>query len=92
MIPLGKTPGGGVMIGVWGVVNSSLREGLVPPAFKKVMVTASSSGHQLTQLHNFHPLSNLSYLEKILEKTIIMQLQRTLAKKMGLSGPLSVGI
>ena len=58
------------------IMNSSLQSGTVPSRFKEALVKPKIKGNNLDQdlLHNFRPLSNLSYLSKGLERCVLKQL------------------
>ena len=55
--------------------NSSLTSGFLPGSQKRVIVTPALKKHGLDPdvLNNYRPISNLSYLSKILEKLVSMQ-------------------
>uniref|UniRef100_A0A3B3HP02 Reverse transcriptase domain-containing protein n=1 Tax=Oryzias latipes TaxID=8090 RepID=A0A3B3HP02_ORYLA len=69
-------------IGPWivGLLNSSLVSGCVPAAFKHAVVHPLLKKHNLDPnvLSNFRPISKLSFLSKILEKVVYLQLQEHL--------------
>ena len=56
--------------------NSSLSTGILPCSQTKAIVTPALKKHGLDSdvLNNFRPISNLSYLSKIVEKLVSMQL------------------
>ena len=58
------------------VVNSSLTSGCFPSVFKSAIVRPLIKKPSLNpnSLKNFRPVSNLSFLSKILEKVVLMQL------------------
>ena len=55
--------------------NSSLTSGFLPGSQKRAIVTPALKKHGLDPdvLNNYRPISNLSYLSKILEKLVSMQ-------------------
>ena len=66
---------------VTDIVNSSLRTGVVPSCFKSAVVTPviKKSGLGPELYKNYRPISNLSFLSKVLERVVaIMQLQQYL--------------
>ena len=62
------------------VVNSSLREGVLPPALKQAIVRPLLKKPSLdpTNLNNFRPVSNIPFLGKVIERVVATQLQRVL--------------
>ena len=64
------------------IVNSSLCSGAVPPQFKQAVVTPllKKPGLDPNDLKNFRPVSNLSFISKILEKVVLTQLQKHLSE------------
>ena len=63
------------------IVNASLSTGIVPPQFKQAIVTPllKKPGLDTNDMKNFRPVSNLSFLSKILEKVVLIQLKRHLS-------------
>ena len=57
-------------------VNSSLSSGVFPEVFKTALFTPLLKKKYLGQneLKNYHPVSNLSFVSKIIEKLVIFQL------------------
>ena len=60
------------------IINSSLLSGSVPSQFKQAVVTPllKKKGLDLNTLKNYRPVSNLPFLSKVLERVVLMQLQR----------------
>ena len=58
------------------IVNSSLRTGIFPDTLKAALVRPLLKKHNLdpSMLENYRPISNLPFLGKVIEKTIILQL------------------
>ena len=58
------------------LVNCSLREGLVPDGFKKAVVTAliKKASLPVEDLKNYHPVSGLSFISKLVERVVAKQL------------------
>ena len=63
------------------LANCSLSAGTVPCQFKQAVVTPllTTAGLDADDLKHFRPVSNLSFLSKILEKTVLDQLQTRLS-------------
>ena len=63
------------------IVNASLSTGIVPPQFKQAIVTPllKKPGLDTNDMKNFRPDSNLSFLSKILEKVVLIQLKKHLS-------------
>ena len=63
------------------IVNLSLKTGTVPKAFEKAVVKPLLKKADLDPdvLGNYRPVSNLSYLSKLLEQAVADQLQAHLA-------------
>lgn len=61
---------------ILSIINSSLAEGTVPPAFKHAVVQPLLKKPNLDPcvLSNFRPISNLPFLSKVLEKVVSYQL------------------
>ena len=62
------------------IVNASLFTGIVPPQFKQTIVTPllKKPGLDTNDMKNFRPVSDLSFLTKILEKVVLIQLKKHL--------------
>ena len=60
------------------IVNTSLKQGIFPESFKKAVVTPLLKKASLDPdvLSNYHPVSNLSYISKILERAALSQLDQ----------------
>ena len=60
------------------VVNASLSTGIVPPQFKQAIVTPllKKPGLDTNNMKNFRPESNLSFIPKILENVVLIQLRK----------------
>ena len=58
------------------IVNESLRTGVFPTAFKTAVVRPSLKKHNLDSdiFGNYRPISNLTYISKLLEKVVHSQL------------------
>ena len=58
------------------LVNCSLREGLVPDGFKKAVVTPliKKASLAVEDLKNYHPVSGLSFISKLVEHVVAKQL------------------
>jgi hypothetical protein len=58
------------------IINVSLSSSIVPLCFKNAIVRPLLKKHDLDQneLNNYRPVSNLSFLSKILEKVVLKQL------------------
>jgi hypothetical protein len=65
---------------ITAIVNVSLSTGVVPPQFKHAVVKPllKKAGLDCNVLSNFRPVSNLPFLSKVLEKTVLKQLQKHL--------------
>ena len=63
------------------IINHSLKTGLVPDSFKTAIVNPLLKKHNLdaNELKNYRPVSNLSFLSKLLEKVILEQLNNHLS-------------
>jgi len=57
--------------------NTSLRNGMVPASFKTAVVTPliKKSSMDVNTLQNYRPISNLSFVSKLLERLVSTQLQ-----------------
>ena len=64
------------------IINQSLSSGIVPQSFKEAIVNPLLKKSDLDQnvLNNYRPVSNLSFLSKILEKVVFKQLMEHLIK------------
>lgn len=60
------------------VVNSSLKEGVVPQALKETVVHSLLKEPSLSKMDSFCPVSNLPFLGKVVERMVEGYLQRTL--------------
>ncbi len=62
------------------IVNASLVSGSVPSFFKSAIITPilKKSGADPFNFDNFRPISNLSFISKIIEKCIAIQIQEHL--------------
>jgi len=58
------------------LVNSSIATGIFPSSEKHAIVTPviKKAGSDITQLSNYRPISNLSFISKFIERTIASQL------------------
>ncbi len=65
---------------VLDIVNNSLETGIFPNAFKKAAVKPLLKKPNLdySLLNNYRPISNISFLSKILEKVVLQQLNQFL--------------
>ena len=63
------------------IVNASLSTGIVPPQFKQAIVTPllKKPGLNTNDMKKFRPVSNLSFISKILEKVVLIQLKNHLS-------------
>ena len=63
------------------IVNASLSTGIVPHQFKQTIVTPllKKPGLDTKDMNNFRPVSNLSFISKILEKVVLIQLKNHLS-------------
>ena len=66
------------------IVNASLSTSIVPPPspqFKQAIVTPllKKPGLDTNDMKNFRPVSNLSFISKILEKVVLIQLKKHLS-------------
>ena len=64
------------------IINDSLMYGTVPPAFKHALVNPLLKKNDLDpdNLKNYRPVSNLSFISKVLEKIVANQINNHLAK------------
>ena len=70
-----------LMTPITRIVNSSLISGVFPTTFKEARVTPiPKSGCDRTQFASFRPVSNLSYMSKLVEATVADQLTDHLAR------------
>ncbi len=67
--------------GLLSLINRCLETGTIPDLLKHAIVRPllKKQGMDPTVLANFRPISNLSFIRKILEKTVLDQLQTFLA-------------
>ena len=63
------------------IVNASLSTGIVPPQFKQAIVTPllKKPGLDTNDMKNFRPVSDLSFISKILENVVLIQLKKHLS-------------
>ena len=63
------------------IINTSLETGTVPDPFKSAIVRPLLKKHNLdpNELKNYRPISNLSFLSKLLEKVVLSQLNSHLS-------------
>ena len=63
------------------IVNASISTGIDPPQFKQAIVTPflMKPGLDSNDMKNFRPVSNLSFISKILEKVVLIQLKNHLS-------------
>jgi len=66
------------------IINSSLVSGSVPAIFKHAVVQPLIKNANLNpnELNNYRPISKLSFLSKILEKAVLIQLQSFLIENL----------
>jgi hypothetical protein len=62
------------------IIDKSLQSGIVPPQFKMAHITPVIKKLGLDQnvLKNYRPISNLAFISKLLEKVVLIQLQKHL--------------
>ena len=65
-----------LIVPITAIINLSMREGVVPPDFKQALVTPLIKKKTLcrNEFKNYRPISNLSFLSKILEKIVAKRL------------------
>ena len=65
-----------VLPSITKLVNCSLREGLVPDGFKEAVVTPliKKASLPVDDLKNYHPVSGLSFISKLVERVVAKQL------------------
>ena len=65
-----------LIIPVTAIINLSMQEGVVQHAFKKALVTPLTKKKTLclNEFKNYRPISNLSFLSKILERVVAKRL------------------
>ena len=57
------------------IINTSLRDGIVPESFKRALVKLLLKKPGLGLLdRNYRPVSNLSYISKLVERVVAAQL------------------
>ena len=63
------------------IVNASPSTGIVPPQFKQAIVTPllKKPGLDTNDLKNFRPVSNLSFISKIRENVVLIQMKKHLS-------------
>ena len=59
------------------IINESLTTGVFPPDFKTAIVKPQLKKQNLdpNNVKNYRPISNLAFLSKLLQKTVLCQLQ-----------------
>ena len=65
-----------LILPITSIINHSLKTGVFPHCFKKALVTPLLKKPNLDKndLKNYRPVSNLSFLSKIMEKIVLRQL------------------
>ena len=65
-----------IIVPITAIINLSIREGVVIPDFKQALVTPLIKKKTLcrNEFNNYRPISNLSFLSKILEKIVAKRL------------------
>ena len=65
-------------MGLTKLVNCSLSEGAVPDGFKSTVITPLIKKSSLSkdELRNYHPVSGLSLISKLMERVVASQLSR----------------
>ena len=65
-----------LIVPITAIINLSMREGVVPPDFKQALLTPLIKKKTLcrNEFKNYRPISNLSFLSKILEKIVAKRL------------------
>ena len=65
-----------LIVPITAIINLSMREGVVPPAFKQALGIPLIKKKALyrNEFKNYRPISNLSFLSKILEKIVAKRL------------------
>ena len=65
-----------LIVPITAIINLPMREGVVPPDFKQALVTPLFKKKTLcrNEFKNYRPISNLSFLSKILEKVVAKRL------------------
>ena len=60
------------------IVNASLSTGIVRPQFKQAIVTPllKKPGLDTNDMKNFRPVSDLSFISKILENVVLIQVRK----------------
>ena len=71
-----------VLPSITKIINVSLSSSIVPPSFKDAIVNPllKKLGIDQNQFNNYRPVSNLSFLSKILEKVVFSQLMEHIIK------------
>ena len=79
--PLVKTCLDVLLTPITSLVNKSLAEGIVPPSFKHAHVSPLLKKPSLSKddMKNYRPVSNLSFISKVLEKVVAHRIQSHLA-------------
>ena len=75
-----KAARGGIANRVRGVVNASLQQGRIPACLKEAVIRLllKKPSQDPSVLDNYWPVSNISFLGKVLEHVVVSQLQRFL--------------
>ena len=65
-----------IIVPITAIINLSMRDGVVPHDFKQALVTPLIKKKTLcrNEFNNYRPISNLSFLSKILEKVVAKRL------------------
>lgn len=61
------------------IINTSLQTGVVPCPLKTAAITPILKKPGGANLKNYHPISNLPFISKLLERTVALQLQEHLS-------------
>ena len=58
------------------IINSSLREGMLPSCLKETIIWNMLKHPQLASdnLNNFHPITNIPFLGKVIKRVVANQL------------------
>ena len=73
-----------LIVPITAIINLSMREGVVPPDFKQAFVIPLIKKKTLcrNEFKNYRPISNLSFLSKILEKIVAKRLNAHIEEHM----------
>ena len=65
-----------VLLFIWVTCNASLREGHLPSSQKRVVVTPilKKANADLDDPRNYRPISNLTFLSKVIERMVVVQI------------------